>query len=292
MLRLKTVLIAALVAGAAGAPMPAAQAAPLTIYEIQHTTDPAGDSASNGMIVDCAGGIVTHKFGGSKPKITLQDPAFPDGWGGIQVKDWTAGLDLFNAVAVGDRVSLTNVEVEESYGNTLLHFKTGYAAGRSIESSGNALPPHKLLTPAEIAAPIQGPPDEWYVADHSAERYEAMRLKVEDVTVTAVDLGAKRDNYNLQGPGGDCWAADYMNADRVDLYHPYVSVGTHFDSVRGILEQYTRDEFDCYQLLTTQTADFVPEPASLAVLLAAASGPLAMARRRRRIAPPGGGIDR
>ena len=87
MLRLKTVLIAAMVAGAAGAPMPAAHAAPLTIHEIQYTTDPAGASGHDGTIVDCAGGIVTHKFGGGKPKITLQDPAFPAGWGAIQVKE-------------------------------------------------------------------------------------------------------------------------------------------------------------------------------------------------------------
>ncbi len=270
MLKLKLLALAAACAAMGVCAAPAAAA--LTIHDIQYTTDPAGNSPYNAQIVDCTGGIVTHKFPGSKPKLTLQDPSYPDGWGAIQVKDWTTSFDLYSAVSVGDWVSLTNMEVEESYGNTLLHFKSGNSAGWTILSSGSALPAHRLVSLAEIAAPLEGPPEEWYVADHSAEKYEAMLLTVQGVSVSAKDLGAKRDNYSLHAAAGDCWAADYMNVDRVDLYHPYVYVGAAFDSVSGILEQYTKNEFDYYQLLTTCTADLVPEPLTLLWLLAGTGG--------------------
>ena len=241
---------------AAAAQQAGAQA--LTIYQIQYTQDPLGASPQASQIVDCAGGIVMAKYGGFK--LTLQDPAYPDGWGGIQIKDWTVDLELFDGVEVGDRVSLANVFVEEYRGNTLLQYQPENSPGFAVLSSGNPLPAHKLVTAGEIAAPVEGPPREWYVADHSAEKYEAMLLKVEDVTVTAMDLGKARDNYNLSDAGADCWAADYINADRGDLYHPYVELDHHFQSVSGILEQYTKNEWDYYQLLTTATDDLSPMP--------------------------------
>ncbi len=276
------VLVAAGVLSAAGS---RAAAEALTIYEIQYTEDASGAGPLTGQIVDCAGGIVTHKFPGFKPKLTLQNPDFPDGWGAIQVKDWTGGLELFDSVDVGDWVSLVNVEVEEAYGNTLLHYKSGNQAGYDRLSTGNPLPTSRLVAPDEIAAPVEGPPGEWYVADRSAERYEAMRLKILDVTVTDVDLGNFRDNYNLRGQAGDVWAGDYMNVDCIDVYHPYITVGAHFESVSGILEQYLRvGEYDYYQLLTTETSDLViPEPTSLMILLAA--GLAGAAKRSTRKSP-------
>ncbi len=271
-------LPAALVAAAAGAAARAG-AQPLTTYQIQQPADAVGTSTYNGRIVDCAGGVVTHKFAGFKPRVVLQDPAFCDGWGGIQVKDWTATRDLFDAVSVGDWVSLSNVEVEEFVGNTLLQYKSGNSAGAVVTGTGNPLPAHKVVAAGEIAAPVESPPSEWYVADHSAEKFESMLLTVEDVTVTGTDLGKERDNYVLSDPAGECWATDYMNADRGDVYHPLVRVGAHFDSVSGILEQYADggNQFDYYQLLTTGSEDFVPEPGSLVLLLA---GCLRVRRRR------------
>ena len=254
-----------------------------TIYDIQYTTDPDGVSPVDGTVTDCAGGIVTHKFGGFKPKLTLYDPNWPNGWGSIQVKDWTTNTDLFNGVDLGDWVRLTHVTVEEYRGNTLLRYETANNSGYTIISSGNPLPPPRLVSLDEIAAPIEGPPGDWYVADHSAERYEAMRLAVENVTVTALDLGKASDNYSFHG-SADAWASDYMNEGAVGDYHPLVTVGQHFDRVTGILEQYTKLSYgwDYYQLLTTTSDDLVvdsgvvPEPASVAVVLAG----LALLRRR------------
>ncbi|MFO7899750.1 MAG: PEP-CTERM sorting domain-containing protein [Planctomycetota bacterium] len=256
----------------------------LSIYDVQYVdlaVDPAGNSPYDGQVIDCDGGIVVHKFPGWKPKLTLQDPSHPDGWGGIAIKDWTAGKDLFNAVAVGDRVSFTGVTVEEYRGNTLLRFEPG--SGYTVASHGNPLPPVRSVGLNEIAAPVETAGGDWLVTDHSAEPYEAMRLRIADVTVTAMDLGKAEDNYNLHG-AGDVWAADYMNVDAVGDYHPLVSTGQHFDRVTGILEQYTKLNYgwDYYQLLTTNSDDLVvnavvPEPTALALVLAG----LAFLRRRR-----------
>jgi hypothetical protein len=250
------------------------QAEALSVYDIQYTTDPAGDSPCAGTVVDCSGGIVIHKFPGSNPKLTIYDPADSDGWGGITIKDFTTSKNAFDSIAVGDWISFTNTMVEEYRGNTQLKFDLNSAF--SIVSSGNPLPAPIVVSPADIAAPIyqSGPPETWFVADHSAEMYEAMYLKVEDVTVVAMDLGKAADNYALQNQLGDsCWVSDYMNIDAGGPYHSLVEIGREFGSVSGILEQYTKlsSGWDYYQMLTTGTSDFVvPEPTTILFLAAGA----------------------
>jgi hypothetical protein len=251
---------------------------PLTIYDIQYvdsTADPTGASPYNGATVDCTGGIVVFIDSGSRPRLFLQDPGYLDGWGAIQVKGWN-GSETFAGVNVGDRVSLTDVYVEEFRGTTFLQFGAdGQApnAAITIESSGNPVPGPMVVTLDQIAAPLEGPPDQWYVTDHSAEPYESMRLTVEDVIVSDMYLGKAGDNYNLHNADGDAWASDYINVDKDpdDLYHPYVGTGAESLSVTGMLEQYERrtSGWDYYQLLTTSTDDFVlvPEPAACVMLL-------------------------
>lgn len=234
----------------------------LSIHDLQYTEDPAGDSPYSGQTVDCAGGIVIHKYGGSRPRVILYDPAQPDGWGGIVVKDLINTPELFNQVAVGDWVSITNVEVEEFRGNTLLTYALGAGSGFSIQSSGNALPAPIVVTLGQIAAPLEDPvgSGDWYVESHSAERYEAMYLQVQSVTITAMDLGKAYDIYNLHNAEGDAWAADYINDNLTpgDDYMPGVGLGEPFVSISGILEQYTKTiGWDYYQLLTTGADDLV-----------------------------------
>ncbi|MCK4600866.1 MAG: hypothetical protein KAU28_00270, partial [Phycisphaerae bacterium] len=173
-------------------------------------------------------------------------------------------------------------------GNTLLKFHADLGSEFNKDGGGNALPAPKLVSLADIAAPVQStdPADlGWYVADHSAEKYEAMLLRVENVTVSETGLGKARDNYELIGASGTCWASDYMNeAVGADYYHPYVEAGVHFGSATGILEQYTKPSsgLDYYQLLTTTSDDLVvPEPAAGIMLLCGAAALL-----RRRAARP------
>ena len=236
----------------------------LSIFDIQYTTDPTGDSPYAGRIVDCLGGIVTHKFAGYRPKLTLYDPCRPDCWGGIQVKDWISPFDMFNSVQVGDWVSFENVLVEEYRGNTMLQYQIGYSPEFTVVSTGNPMPMPLRVNLDEITSPREGPPGDWYMEDHRAEKYEHLWLRVEKITVTRIDLGKADDNYVLQSfeypsdPNWSCWAADYMNVDTIGDYHPYVELGSRFCAIEGILEQYTKTSngWDYYQLLTTTTDDF------------------------------------
>ena len=241
--------------------------AQLSVQDIQYTTAAEGASPYDGDTVSCLGGVVTQIYMGSKPRLVLQDPNSPNGWGAIQVKGWT-GYTAFDGIAVGDWVSVSTCLVEEYKGTTFLHYGfDGMASSFSIVSSGNTVPAPLAVSPADIAAPTETATDVWHVADHSAELYESMRICVLDVTVAAMDLGKAVDNYALADVGGDqCWASDYMNEDNTGFYHNLVSMGQDFDQDSGILEQYTAlpdgIDWDYYQLLTTEIGDFVV-PATL-----------------------------
>lgn len=236
-----------------------AQPAGLSIYEIQYTTDPNGTSPLDGTVVDCRGGVVVHKHEGGRPRLVLQDPDNPEGWGGIQVKGWS--YDAFDNVDVGDWVHLTNILVEDYRGTTFLQFRDD--ADLTIVSGDNPIPKPLSVRVGEIAAPTEGV-DEWMVPDHSAEKYESMIVRIIDVTVADINYGKAYDNYVLQSnvdPNQSCWATDYMNSDNEQIYHPYVQIGQGFCGVTGILEQYAGCSegicYDYYQLLTTCTEDFV-----------------------------------
>lgn len=236
-----------------------------SIYDLQYQSDPEDlNSPHVGEDVNCIGGIVIHKFFGGKPKVTLYDPAYPDGWGGIAIKDFTTDKRFYNAVNIGEWVSLTHTTVEEFKGNTQLMFE-----GKSDfvrETTGNDLPEPIPVSPNDIAEPVyqSGPPEGYFVADHKAEKYEAMLVQVKNVVVTDMGLGKKSDNYALQDydkpDDPNCWAADYMNEEvEEDDYHRFVDLGSRFCSVTGIIEQYdgykNYYEWDYYQLLTTYTGD-------------------------------------
>jgi hypothetical protein len=242
------------------------QAAELSIYDIQYTADPNGESPQNGNVVDCKGGIVTHKSPSGRPRLIIQDPAYPAGWGAIQVKD-LFGTGVFEDVNIGDWISLTNVLVEEFKGTTFLQYMQENNAGFEILSSGNSLPTPLVVTVDQIAAPIEGL-DTWLVANHNAEEYEAMLIKVVNVNVKDIGYGKAFDNYILAGnfdPNLICWASDYMNTDKEKglIYHPIIEPGKNFCGVTGVLEQYTDLQdgiyYDYYQLLTTSTDDFTVE---------------------------------
>jgi hypothetical protein len=109
------------------------------------------------------------------------------------------------------------------------------------------------------------------VADHRAEPFESMRIRIENVVVSQMGLGKANDNYVLQDvaePNRCCWAADYMNQDLPpdEIYHPYVQLGRRFCRLEGILDQYTNslNGFDYYQLITTATASFALPPETAA----------------------------
>jgi len=250
----------------------------LTIFEIQYSTDPEGDSPRHGEVLDCAGGVVTYKLSKSRPRLVLQDTIIRDPnaqgddvcWSAIQVKDWFY-QGSFDNVAVGDWVEFNNVTVEDYRGTTFLQYWSANPDSSvpsfTIVSSNNPVPEPVMVSLNEIPSPVEdaGSPGDWYVIDHRAEKYESMRLEIRDIIITAKDNGKADDNYTFQSvtelsdSNFSCWAADYMNVDSVGDYHPYVEIGQHFCTVRGVFEQYTNlgDGWDYYQLLTTETEDFL-----------------------------------
>ena len=237
----------------------------LSIYEIQYTENEDGSSYYDQQYVNCIGGIVIHKYLGSRHRLVLYDPNNWDGWGGISVKgDYNTNPMPFDDVQLGDWIYLDDVLVDESgksRGNTDLIFKD--ISSYSTLSIGNSLPEPLVVDVNDIAVVYDPIQETCYVTDHRAEKYEAMYIQVRVVTIGDVNVGSHQDNYflnKIDDPNIYCWAADYMNIDNPDpnTPHPIVESGLELCSVSGILEQYTKlsDGWDYYQLLTTKEEDF------------------------------------
>ena len=264
-----------------------ARAQPLTIFEIQSSTSDGDASTYEGDVIDCVGGIVVSKFRGFRPRVVLQDPADPDEWGGIQVKDWIYDSGqgewvLYDNVEIGDWVSLTNVLVEEFVGNTMLQYQSAYEPGFVVESQGNALPSPVPVSASGLRYPL----------DHDiTERYEGMAVTLQDLRVGQMDLGKADDNYELIQGGHLAWATDYMNVDAGAPYDPRIQTGINLLSITGVLEQYSSGEWDYYQLCTRSAADIVPLPipavsgwgVALMSLLLLTGGTIVLQRHRYRL---------
>ena len=236
----------------------------LSIYQIQFTTNADGTSDYDEQTVDCQGGIVIHKSGGSRQRVVLYDPNNADGWGGILAK---GDIDTtpFDDVNLGDWVTLGSVTVydweNKSRGTTILYLDGSSTVG--IVSTGNTLPEPFVVDVNDIAVVYDPVMETCYVTDHRAEKFESMYIQVRNVTVGDVNVGSHEDNYSLPDsadPNIYCWASDYLNIDNPDSDTPLPIIQSgqdFFCSVSGILEQYTKesDGWDYYQLLTTTIDD-------------------------------------
>lgn len=124
----------------------------VTIYDIQYTTDPSGDSPYAGQVVSTGGVVTAVHYDG----FVMCDAAGP--WHAVFVYTYTAGP------VIGDQVELTG-RVQEYNGMTEI---TGLSAF-GILSHGNP------VTPVIVSA-----------AGANQEQYESVLITVEDVTVTAL----------------------------------------------------------------------------------------------------------
>jgi len=251
----------------------AAPAPALTIYDVQYSTAATGwKSSYDTQVVNVTGGVVTYVGsppGKLSPRVVIQDPTYSQ-WAGVEIKIFSGAPE--GGVQVGDRVDLTNVQVDEgskTRGTTyLIYDETAFGSGFSVVSSGHSVPA-TVLTPGDIGGGDMS-------ADPSVtEKYEGMLIELQTVTIGSLNIGSHNDNYELLSGGQTCWGSDYMNLDRdeAELYHDRTVSGATFPVVVGILEQYTKesDEYDYYQLLTRGTADLggtaVPEPLTAVLLV-------------------------
>ncbi len=139
-----------------------------SIYDIQHTTDPGGDSPENGNAVNTEG-LVTAVFADG---YFIQDGA--GAWNGLWV------VDNSNTPTIGDVLELSGT-VSETGSNTTLTSLTSY----QVVSGGNTLPAAQLLTTANVAD----------------EQWEGVLVQVENVTVTNAALGT--GEWSVSDGSGD-----------------------------------------------------------------------------------------
>jgi predicted extracellular nuclease len=177
-----------------------------SIYDIQFTEDPSGDSPYNGQMVE-VNGIVTGFGYNNNNYFFISSPA-GGAWNGLYIYQFDY------EVAVGDNVTIIG-EISEYYNFTEL----GFIESLIVNSSGNTLPNPEELTTAELAA---------------MEAYESVLVKVNDVTVTS-EVDEFGQSYINDGTG-DCQLDDGF------ISNPEVILGAEFTSITGIVD-YSFDEF-------------------------------------------------
>jgi len=171
---------------------------PHTIYEIQYTFDPSGDSPYKDSVV-VTSGIVTAASGIFPDGYFIQDGV--GAWNGIYVYDAT------NTVSQGDSITVIGT-VDEFYDRTEISSVTSMV----IRSSGHQLPDPFVASTGTVDI---------------SEAYEGVLVKVQDVVVTDDSLGY--GEWEVNDGSGPC---------RVDDWASYSYTPTLGDSlnVTGIVD--------------------------------------------------------
>lgn len=215
---------------------PGGEGCPTPIYAIKQGLVPAGATVA---LLDQ---LVTGRTrAGYYLQVKPGDPDYDTGlgaaWSGIYV------YDPSNAVAIGDRVTLSSATVADDYGQVLLVHPTATV----VASLGEASPPPTTAAPAALAT-----------GGSLAAAYESVLVRVDDVSVTSVapPLGA-----------GDTAPSNEFVVDgslRIDdalyLVSPFPAVGQGFDSITGLLTLRNGDS----KLEPRDAADVLPGTAVLA----------------------------
>ena len=192
----------------------------LTIYDIQYTEEPSGDSPYEGQIVTVIG-IVTatgYYSSGNSNRFFISEPE-GGAWKGIYVFNYDSIVEL------GDEVEVTG-EVQEYFDFTEL----ASISNVTILSSSNPLPAPVEITTHELA---------------TEEKYESVLVKISSVTVTATP-----DNYGqwyVDDGSGECQIDD-------PIYdYPNPQIGVQFYSITGVVD-YSYYE---YALIPRNAGDFI-----------------------------------
>jgi len=189
----------------------------LSIYDIQYTTDPSGDSPYEGDTVTVTGIVTaTGYFSSGNTRFFISDPE-GGAWRGIYVYEFDTGINI------GDEVEVTGTVVEY-YGLTELSY-----CDVTVLSSGNLVPPAVEINTAEV----------------SDEMYEGVLVTVSDVEVTG-----NPDNYGewqADDGSGECQLDDSI------YEYPGVSVGDEFIKITGVVDY----NFSSYDINPRSANDFI-----------------------------------
>jgi hypothetical protein len=168
-----------------------------SIYDIQYTTDPSGDSPHAGEVVKTSG-IVMHKYykSGAYKGFYIQEAA--GDWSGIYVYDPDN-----DDVNIGDEVNVGGT-IKEYYGYTQIQDVTF----KEVISSSNTLYNPVVVTLAQLIEP-----------------YESVLVTVESISCSNPDLGY-----------GEWELTDGTDQSRVDdMFYKYTPVqDEQFTSITGI----------------------------------------------------------
>jgi len=192
----------------------------VSIYEIQYTTDPSGDSPYANQEITTTGIVTAVGFGGFDDNFFISMPEGGE-WNGVYIYMTEATVQL------GDEVEVTGT-VEEYYGFTEISGYT-YDITVNVLSSGNSIPSAAVITTAEAA---------------SQEKYEGVLVQIEDVTVTTAP-----DNFGqwyVTDGSGDCQIDDGI------FTYSDVQVGNSFTSITGVVD----DSFEEYGINPRDINDF------------------------------------
>lgn len=172
-----------------------------TIYDVQYTTDPSGDSPLKGQVVTVEG-VVSAESGAFGSNYFLQDSA--KAWNGVMV------YDKDHNARYGDRVRIT-ASVSEYYNLTELKDVTEFV----VLDSGLTVEP-VVVTTGEIGT-----------GGTMAEAYEGVLITVLNANITNADLG--HGEWEIDDGSGACRVND--NAD----YYFNPANYTMVKSVTGVM---------------------------------------------------------
>lgn len=167
----------------------------VSIYDIQYTTDPSGNSPYAGMMVSTSGIVTAVQSTG----YYIQNGT--GAWNGIFV------YDAVNVPAMGDEISITG-NVSEYFGLTEITTVSSY----TLISIGNTLPTPIVLTTSELS---------------STEAYEGVLVKIENAEY--VTLANNYNEWYVNDGSGDC-----QIDDAIYNYAPFAVLGNSYN-ITGVV---------------------------------------------------------
>lgn len=184
-----------------------------TCYEIQYTDNPNGVSPFNGQSVTVQGIVVAEVFY-TGTSTTNRGFVISDPEGG----PWSGLLIFTNTYfpARGDLVQVSGT-ITEYFELTEMSPTTGF----QVLSSGNPIPQPTVITTGQLTSAA------------TAEQWESVFVRVQDVTVTAVP-----NNYGefyVNNTGGACQVDDQC-FPRSGFSWPQMTVGQTWSRIQGVVD--------------------------------------------------------